>query len=96
VRALALSFDTMREKLKISLDEIESWNLSLEHKVEQRTRELEQAEQDRRELLRKLVAVQEEERRRLARELHDDTSQALTALSVGLETAMIARSRRQC
>ncbi len=38
----------------------------------------------RRELLRRTVAAQEEERARLARELHDDTLQVFTGLSAGL------------
>lgn len=42
----------------------------------------------RRETLRKVISAQEEERRRLARELHDDTAQALAAVGVSLEAAL--------
>lgn len=38
----------------------------------------------RRQLLEKVITTQEEERRRIARELHDSTSQNLTSLMVGL------------
>jgi signal transduction histidine kinase len=48
--------------------------------------ELQKKEALRSELLRKVISVQEEERRRIARELHDETSQALTALILSLET----------
>lgn len=49
------------------------------------------AEERLRELSRGLIEVQEEERRRLARELHDEVGQALTAIGLGLRAA--ARSR---
>ncbi|GAB4504409.1 MAG: HAMP domain-containing protein [Anaerolineales bacterium] len=39
----------------------------------------------RRQLLEKVIATQEDERRRIARELHDSTSQNLTSLMVGLK-----------
>lgn len=41
-------------------------------------------EQLRRQLLEKVITTQEEERKRIARELHDSTSQALTSMMVGL------------
>jgi PAS domain S-box-containing protein len=41
-------------------------------------------------LSRQLVTLQEEERRRVARELHDDIGQLLTALKLALETRMPA------
>jgi signal transduction histidine kinase len=42
------------------------------------------------ELLHKVITTQEEERRRIARELHDETGQALTALRLCLERLALA------
>ncbi|MEW5939731.1 MAG: ATP-binding protein [Chloroflexota bacterium] len=48
----------------------------------------------RRQLLEKVIATQEDERRRIARELHDSTSQNLTSLIVGLR--MMETNCAQC
>jgi signal transduction histidine kinase len=51
-------------------------------------REVENKEQDRGDLLKELFSIQEEERRRIARELHDETGQAIASLSASLEAIL--------
>ncbi len=89
---LGQSFDTMRLELQKSLAEIQELNRVLEAKVEERTRQLEasyreikQKDADRGRLLEKVLTAQEEERKRIARELHDETTQALVAMVMRLE-----------
>jgi signal transduction histidine kinase len=56
----------------------------LEEKVQQRTAELKSANDNLGELSARLLHLQDEERRRIARELHDSVGQTLAALSMNL------------
>ncbi len=58
---------------------------ALEIKVQERTGELRRANNSLRELSGRLMQVQEEERSRLARDLHDEVGQLLTALKIDLQ-----------
>lgn len=75
---LSRSFDIMRVQLKAATDARLWW----EHKLEQRVRERTEEVQN---LVKRVITAQEEERRRLAQELHDDTAQALAAMLMGIE-----------
>ena len=73
--------------------------LRTQQTLERLNRELEVSHERLRALSRRLFEVQEEERKRLARDLHDDVGQALTALKIQVESIarpgneLTARSR---
>lgn len=60
----------------------------LEQSVQKRTAELEDANAHLREIPAKLIAVQEEERKRLACELHDSIGQTLAAIKFWVEMSL--------
>ncbi len=92
---LTVALERMRASLKESMDEIGRANRELEARVAERTSQLaavnqtlEERELVREQLLRKVISAQEDERKRIARELHDETSQTLAALGMGVDAAL--------
>lgn len=97
--ALARSFDHMRARLRTSIAEIRTWNSELDKRVQEQTaqckasaieigtlyEELRAKEQARKGLLHRILSVQEDERKRISRELHDETCQIFLTLAFGLE-----------
>lgn len=97
VGRLGHSLERMRENLRLLIDRVAQANSELEQRVAARTRALDEAnarlrerEEARGQLLRKVITAQEDERKRIARELHDETSQGLAVLAMGLEAAQDA------
>lgn len=56
----------------------------LEENIRERTTELDRSNESLRQLTARLMTLQDEERRRIARELHDNAGQALSALAINL------------
>jgi signal transduction histidine kinase len=94
IARLASAFERMRRSLAASVAATNAAHEELERRVEDRTHalalanaRLEERERQRQQLLRKLIAAQEDERKRVARELHDETSQTLAALAMAVDAA---------
>ncbi len=97
VGRLAYWLEVMRWSLREMLAYVEQANQKLERRVEERTAELNRVNAELREretelarLYEKVLTAQEDERKRIARELHDETSQSLAVLVMGLDGAAAA------
>jgi signal transduction histidine kinase len=75
------------EAWRREMEELQVAQGELEQRVRERTSELDTANQSLRELTARLLQLQDEERRRFARELHDSVGQTLAALAMNLATA---------
>jgi signal transduction histidine kinase len=82
---LSSSFEVMRLRLADSLEALQKYNNELETMVGERTREIMLSRKRVETLLKKAISAQEDERRRIARELHDDTLQALSAVLMRID-----------
>ena len=76
---------TDRKRMQQSLADAKD---ELEGRVVERTRELTESREQLRDLTTEVVHAQEEERRKVSRELHDEAGQALVSMKYGLESIL--------
>jgi PAS domain S-box-containing protein len=87
---LRRAHDELEERVRRRTAELSQLNESLRNEIEERQR----IEQQRAQLFTRLVLAQEDERRRIARELHDQLGQQMTALRLTLETLKTLSNER--
>jgi signal transduction histidine kinase len=97
VGRLSLALEKMRLALVGLIGAVAAANAQLEQRVVERTVQLGRANEQLRDreaalerLYEKVVSAQEDERKRIARELHDDTSQSLAALVMAIDGSLAA------
>jgi signal transduction histidine kinase len=83
-RELQCAHDKLEERVKARTIELEEAGKALQAEVADRTR----AEDSYRDLSGRLLRLQDEERRRFARELHDSTAQVLGALAINVDRSL--------
>ena len=85
--ALLLAHDELEQKIAARTVELADTNATLQAEIRERAH----AETARRELLRQLVTVQEDERRRISLELHDQMGQHIAATALLLDSLKAVR-----
>ncbi|MDO8673823.1 MAG: sensor histidine kinase [Dehalococcoidia bacterium] len=81
--------EALQERLRLQQDATET-ETRQRMQAEHWNRELQKERELRGEVLKRIITAQENERKRVARELHDEMGQTLTGLATGLEAVMIA------
>ncbi len=77
---------------KLAEEGLQKAHHELERRVEERTAALAKANEELRQIPSKLIAIQEEERKRLANELHDSIGQTLAAVKFQVEMVLKLRN----
>ena len=85
IGAMAEALEQMRQRLLQTIQSLEDLRVTLEARVEERTDALRQQESQVRQLLHQVITAQEEERSRIAYELHDEVGQLLTAIRFSMD-----------
>ncbi|MCX7793352.1 MAG: HAMP domain-containing protein [Thermodesulfovibrionales bacterium] len=85
IGSLSRSFEKMRKRLLEYTENIKKYNLELEKLVMERTLKVRESKQRIQNLLKKIITSQEEERKRISRELHDETLQDLSAILMRID-----------
>src|SRR3990172_1580979 len=93
ILTLSNSFDDMRQKLAESLESIKNQNVELENRVVIRTKQIRESRQKIEDLLKRLISSQEEERKRIARGLHDTILQDTSAFLIKLDICRLHPER---
>lgn len=89
--ALRRARDELEQRVRERTAELSDANASLTEQIAERRR----AEDELRKLSHRLVEVQENERRHIARELHDEIGQLLTGLKLTLEASDLEQRRKR-
>ncbi|MFQ5399503.1 MAG: histidine kinase [Anaerolineae bacterium] len=84
IGVMAAALAQMQTQIVANINKLSAWNESLEERVAEQTQAIRQQQALTQRLLRHTIIAQEEERKRISRELHDGIGQMLMAIEFSL------------